>query len=180
MIEDRHELSAEDVRATALAIRGSVSTCERLIDALHPWTSYCIVPVFALANAGIPLGGDQLSAAPRVVIGVVLGLLVGKFAGITGFAWLATRTGAGRLPNGVRWTQLMAASVLAGIGFTVSLFITGLAFNDGERAGLADSAKIGILIASVSAAAVGALLFVIAGRRSSRDAAPGPVVATEP
>ncbi len=162
-LEDRHELSVEEVRTTATAIRRSVSTCERLIESLHPWTSYLIVPLFALANAGIALSGDGVGAAPRVVAGVVVGLVVGKIVGITGFVWLATRLGLAALPNGTGWRQLVGAAALAGIGFTVSLFVTGLAFEGDDVLG--DAARVGILIASAAAAALGALVFVVGGTR---------------
>jgi NhaA family Na+:H+ antiporter len=164
VLENRAELSADDVRATAGAIRESVSTCERLIDALHPWTSYVVVPVFALANAGVPFDEDPFAAAPRVLVGVMLGLVVGKCLGITGFAWLATRLGIARLPSGVGWAQLVGAATLGGIGFTVSLFITGLAFEDDAPA---NAAKVGVLIASVLAAVLGAAVFAAAARRRS-------------
>ena len=162
-LEDRHELSAEEVRTTAAAIRRSVSTCERLIESLHPWTSYLIVPLFALANAGIALSGDRIGAAPRVVAGVVVGLVVGKIVGITGFVWLATRFGVAALPDGAGWRQLFGASALAGIGFTVSLFVTGLAFEGDDVLG--DAARVGILIASTVAAAVGSLVFIVGRTR---------------
>jgi NhaA family Na+:H+ antiporter len=164
VLENRAELSADDVRATAGAIRESVSTCERLIDALHPWTSYVVVPLFALANAGVRFADDPFAGAPRVFIGVVLGLVAGKCLGITGFAWLATRLGIARLPSGVRWAQLVGAATLGGIGFTVSLFITGLAFEDEAPA---NAAKVGVLIASALAAALGAAVFATAARRRS-------------
>jgi NhaA family Na+:H+ antiporter len=161
-LENRQELSADDVRATAGAIRESVSTCQRLIDALHPWTSYVVVPVFALANAGVSFADDPFAAAPRVLVGVVLGLVAGKCLGITGFAWLATRLRIAQLPAGVGWGQLTGAAALGGIGFTVSLFVTGLAFEDDAPA---DAAKVGVLIASVLAAALGAAVFAAAARR---------------
>ena len=128
-----------------------MSPCERLIESIHPWTSYLIVPLFALANAGITLSGDRVGAAPRVVVGVVVGLVVGKIVGITGFVWLATRFGVAALPDGAGWRHLFGASALAGIGFTVSLFVTGLAFEGDDVLG--DAARVGILIASTVAAA---------------------------
>jgi NhaA family Na+:H+ antiporter len=114
VLEDRHELSPEDIRVAAQAIRGSVSMCERLVDAPHSWTSYVIVPVFALANAGISLSGDPFGGSSRVFLGVAAGLVVGKCIGITGFTWLATRLRIARLPIGVRWPQMLAVATLAG------------------------------------------------------------------
>jgi NhaA family Na+:H+ antiporter len=147
---------------TAFSIKHSVPTCERLIEVLLPWTSYLIVPVFAFANAGIGFGRDTVSAAPAVLLGVAAGLLVGKCAGITAFAWFATRRGWAHLPTGVDWRQLLGVSILAGIGLTVSLFITGLAFDDDPAS--ADAAKIGILVASVIAAVVGSAVLARRGR----------------
>ena len=122
-----------------------------------PWTGYVIVPLFALANAGIALGGNPLGDAPRVFLGVAVGLVVGKVVGITTFAAITVRVGLARLPEGVRWSQFFGAAMVAGIGFTVSLFITGLAFVEG---GLADSAKVAVLFASVVAATLGSVIFV--------------------
>ncbi len=166
-LENRRELDAAEVRAAAAAIKESVPLTERLIDVLHPWTSYVIVPVFALANAGIALGGNPLGDAPRVFLGVGVGLVVGKLVGITSFAAITVRAGLARLPEGVTWSQFLGAAMVAGIGFTVSLFITGLAFVEGR---LADSAKVAVLFASVVAATVGSAIFVATARgRPERD-----------
>ena len=167
VLEGRPDVRADDVRATATLIRGSVSACDRLIDALHPWTSYVIVPVFALANAGIVLSADAISNPSAVLTGVAVALVVGKFVGVTSFSWIAVRLGLGRLPEGAHWGHILGVAAVAGIGFTVSLFITGLAF-DSPR--LQDDAKIGTLVASVVAAIAGAVVFVITGRRDARNA----------
>jgi Na+:H+ antiporter, NhaA family len=137
--------------------REAVSPLARLEHLLHPWTSYVIVPLFALANAGVSISSSTLREAltSGVALGVVVGLVVGKTVGVTVFAWVATRTGITRLPDGARWSQLVGVAALAGIGFTVSLFITGLAF---QTAAIQDAAKIGILAASLLAGVVGALL----------------------
>jgi NhaA family Na+:H+ antiporter len=126
---------------------------QRLEHLLHPWSSFLIVPVFALANAGVSVGGGlgDLILSP-VSLGIVLGLVVGKQVGVTGFTYLAVRSGLGELPPGVTWKQLYAASWLAGIGFTMSLFVGGLAF--GESVAL-DQAKVGVLLASLVAGTVG-------------------------
>ena len=134
VLEGRADLHADDVRATATAISGSVSACDRLIEALHPWTSYVIVPIFALANAGIVLSADAFSPPSAVLSGVAVGLVVGKLLGVAGFSWLAVRIGLGRLPDGARWGHIIGVAAVAGIGFTVSLFITGLAFDSGHPA----------------------------------------------
>ena len=149
--------TAATARETATLARESVSVVEWLEQLLHPWTSFVIVPLFALANAGIPLGATAISDAfsSRVTYGVLVGLVVGKLVGITFFAWLAVRIGAGRLPDGVRRGQIVGVAALGGIGFTVSIFVTGLAFDDAQ---LIDQAKIGILAASIVAGALGALI----------------------
>jgi NhaA family Na+:H+ antiporter len=156
VLENRPELHASDVRMTAYAIRGSVSACDRLIDGLHPWTSYVIVPLFAVANAGVEISGDELRDPSAVFVGVLLGLVVGKLVGITAFSWLTVRLGLGRLPAGTHWGHITGVATVAGIGFTVSLFITGLAFDD---VGLQDDAKLGTLSASIVAAVVGWVVF---------------------
>ena len=107
VLENRPELHADDVRDTATLIRGSVSACDRLIDALHPWTSYVIVPIFALANAGIVLSSDTFADPSAVLVGVTAGLVVGKLVGVVSFSWLAVRLGLGRLPDGTRWGHVV-------------------------------------------------------------------------
>ena len=136
----------------------TTAVTERLEHALHPWTSFVVVPLFALANAGISLGADDLAeaASSPVAQGVVLGLVVGKVTGITGAAWLAVRLRFARLPEGVGWRQMAGIGMVAGIGFTVSLFIAGLAFaGAGGGGGREEEAKAGILVASILAAALG-------------------------
>jgi NhaA family Na+:H+ antiporter len=165
-LENRDDLHAADVRAVASAVRGSVSACDRLIDVLHPWTSFVIVPIFALANAGIGLSVDTFSDPSAVLLGVLAGLVVGKLVGVVSFSWLAVRLGVGRLPAGARWGHIVGVGAVAGIGFTVSLFITGLAFTSES---VQDDAKAGTLVASMVAALVGAALFQVAGRRSARN-----------
>ena len=166
LLEGRPDLRADDVRATATLIRGSVSACDRLIDALHPWTSFVVVPVFALANAGIVLSGEAIADPSPVLLGVATGLVVGKLLGVASFSWIAVRLGLARLPDGAQWRHIVGVAAVAGIGFTVSLFITTLAFDAPE---LQDDAKIGTLTASVVAASGGALLLSIAGRTRSKD-----------
>jgi NhaA family Na+:H+ antiporter len=156
VIADRGDVSAADVRVAAWAIRGSVSTCDRLIDLLHPWTSYAIVPLFALANAGVDIDGRNLTSPSPLFLGVLAGLVVGKLVGITSFSWLAVRLGLGRLPTGARWGHIVGVGAVAGIGFTVSLFITGLAFDD---VGLQDDAKLGTFLASIVAGLCGWAVF---------------------
>ena len=142
-----------------------MSACDRLIDLLHPWTSFVIVPLFALANAGIELTGDSLSDPSAVFGGVAVGLVVGKLAGITAFSWLAVNVGLGRLPRDTGWMHVIGLAAVAGIGFTVSLFVTGLAFSDSD---LQTDAKLGVLVASIAAAAIGAAVLARAAPRRNR------------
>ncbi|HRE02064.1 MAG TPA: Na+/H+ antiporter NhaA, partial [Ilumatobacteraceae bacterium] len=164
VLENDDDIRADEVRATATLIRGSVSACDRLIDALHPWTSYLIVPIFALANAGIALSTSSITSPSRVLGGVAIALVAGKFVGVTLFSWITVRLGIGRLPDEARWGHVLGVAALAGIGFTVSLFITGLAFDD---ATLQADAKTGILIASVVAAGVGAAVLAAVARNGT-------------
>jgi NhaA family Na+:H+ antiporter len=140
--------AAEEVGAAAQ------SPLQRLENALSPWFAFVFVPVFALANACIDLSairwGEAFSSA--LTIGVIAGLVVGKFVGISLFTWAAVRFGLSRLPEEVNWRQVMGAAWLAGIGFTMSLFIAQLAFTRAEQV---EAAKLGILLASAVAAAVG-------------------------
>jgi NhaA family Na+:H+ antiporter len=134
--------------------REAVSPLARVEAALHPWTSYLIIPLFALANAGVTFTeeGFRDSLTSPVTLGVLLGLVVGKVVGITLASYAAVRSGVGRLPSGCNWRQMVGVSAIAGIGFTVSLFITELAFTDRL---LADEAKIGIFVASIVAGGIG-------------------------
>ena len=136
----------------------AVHPIQRLQDLLHPWSSYLVVPVFALANAGITLDRDLLARAvgSPITLGVLAGLVVGKLVGIVGASLLAVRVGLGPLPRLVTRQQLAAAVALAGIGFTVALFVTDLAFTDRVAE---NEAKVGILVASAAAATLGWLLF---------------------
>jgi Na+:H+ antiporter, NhaA family len=155
--------------------REAVSPLARAEHLLHPWTSWVVIPVFALANAGVAISGSGLAeaASSGVTLGVVAGLVVGKMVGVTALTWLATRTRMTRLPEGVGWNQLVGVATLAGIGFTVSLFITGLAF---QAPAVQDAAKVGILAASLLAGLLGALLL----GRSRRQVAGEPAGPSTP
>lgn len=154
LTEERDETTFLEVSGIT---RDAVSPLARLERILHPWSAMVVLPLFALANAGVgltaPTGGD----GGRVAAGVAVGLLVGKPLGILLAAFVAVRLAGAVLPGGVRWADIAAMGLLAGVGFTVSLFVTGLAF-DGE---LADSAKLGILAASLAAGALGAALLAL-------------------
>ena len=162
----REAPDAERAHQTALAAKATVAAGARLQQALHRWTAYVVVPVFGLANAGVPLDLDTLrtAATSPVTLGIVTALVVGKTIGITAGTALALRTGWGILPGGVRWSHLLAGATLAGIGFTISLFITDLAFDD-ER--LHEQATIGILAGSGIAAVAGVVLLRVLGGRFS-------------
>lgn len=128
---------------------------DELMHLLHPWVAFAIMPIFALANAGVPLDAASLGdpVAQRVAAGVALGLLVGKPVGVMLFAWLAVRSGVAQLPRGVTWRQIAGVGLLAGIGFTMALFIAALAFS--ETPVFEAGAKIGTLGASVLATGFG-------------------------
>lgn len=126
---------------------------QRLEHSLHPWVAFGIVPLFALANAGVSVqGGVGQTLTEPVTLGIIAGLVLGKQVGVTLCAWLAVRAGVADLPEEVGWRHIYGASWLAGIGFTMSLFIGSLAFGDGA---LLDAAKVGILAASLLAGLVG-------------------------
>jgi len=148
----------------------TLSPLDRLEHRLAPWSSYLIVPLFALANAGVAIELGSLGELARepVTLGVALGLLVGKAVGVFGFAWLAVRLGWGRLPRFTTWTHVLGLSFLAGIGFTVALFVASLAF---EVPAAADAAKIGIFGGSLVAGLVGfAILRWFSPSREDLDA----------
>jgi NhaA family Na+:H+ antiporter len=135
---------------------GGRETLEEIETRLHPWSSFLVVPLFALANAGVHLGGGRLSAAldSRVAWGIVLGLVVGKPLGILAATELGRRLRVGRLPEGVTRAQILAAGAVAGIGFTVALFVADLSY----RGARLDEAKAAILIASTIAGGLGFML----------------------
>ncbi len=140
--------------AIAAAGREAVAPVDRLIHALHGWVAFIIMPVFALANAGVPLGGASLDGdAGRVFWGVALGLAVGKPVGVLLLAWALRASGLGALPTGVGWGATSVVGVVAGIGFTMALFIAGLAFATQPQ--LLETAKLAILCGSAAAALLG-------------------------
>ncbi len=145
------------LRALESLTRDGRSVLDRLEHGLHPWTSFAIVPLFALANAGIAINSTVIrdAATSPITAGAALGLVLGKPIGIVLASWIAVRLGLATLPSGVRWLQLAGVSVVAGIGFTVSLFVTALAFTDVPRA---DDARIGVLVASAIMAVAGLLI----------------------
>jgi NhaA family Na+:H+ antiporter len=145
------------------------SPLHRLEHGLHPWVTYLVLPIFALANAGVTLGGDKY--ASPIALGVLMGLLIGKPIGVLVTAWLAVRLDLARLPAGCDWRHMIGFGLLMGIGFTMSMFIATLAFPDN---GQLDQAKVGLLVASVLSAILGLGWLAWASRRARRlPAGPG-------
>ncbi len=142
--------------------RRGEAVLEHMEHALHPWVAFLVVPIFALANAGVTLTGLEPSAlvAP-LPLGIALGLLIGKQLGIAGFAWLAVKTGISSMPEAIGWRQIWGLSLIAGIGFTMSLFIGNLAFASPEQI---DAVKLGVLSGSLVAAMAGVAILRAAGK----------------
>lgn len=161
---------AEAMENSAAAVQ---SPLQRIEHDLTPWVTFVVIPIFALANAGIDLGSVAWSDAltNSVTVGVLAGLVLGKFAGISLFSWGAVRLGLARLPSGVEWKHLMGAAWLGGIGFTMSLFIAQLAFSDPA---VVEQAKLGILLASAASAAIGLAWLLWASSTQERPAQQQP------
>jgi Na+:H+ antiporter, NhaA family len=139
----------------------------RLEHLLLPWTTFVIVPLFAVANAGVRLEGS----VGRIAVAVVVARVVGKIAGIAGATWLAVRAGVGRIPSGARWSHVVGVGALGGMGFTVALLVTSLSFAGGV---LVASAKTGIIVSAVLAGALGWALLRLAPRVTAGDADADP------
>lgn len=159
---------AQPLRQLRLAQRELLPPVLRVQSALHPWVAYGVMPLFALANAGVTLGGMDLSAggAQWVVAGVALALVLGKPLGVVAVSWLMVRLGWCRLPPGVTWGGIWLIGLLAGIGFTMSIFIAMLAFADESLLG---AAKLGVLIGSLVAAVLGMAWGAVYARRQGRQ-----------
>ena len=155
--EFREQPTPELARSVRIGLRSAVSPNERLQLLYHPWTSYLIVPLFALANAGIAIDGAFLERAftSPITLGIVVGYVVGKPVGIVGSAWLLTRLSRGRLRPPVGWAAVAGGGTIAGIGFTVALLVATLAFEGPQL----EEAKLGILSAALGAALLTWLLF---------------------
>jgi len=141
---------AKKVQSYLSFTRETISPLEYLIYTLHPWVAFVIMPIFALANAGVPMQGADVVSP--IAIAVILGLAVGKPVGIVLISWLSVQLRLTRLPAGVTWRHMLGGGCLAGIGFTMALFISGLAFSDDD---LLRPAKVGVLIGSVLSAIIG-------------------------
>lgn len=154
----RQSPNSQYARAASRSLRQSISINERMQAAVGPTVSFVILPLFALVNAGVLLDGESLSTALRSPLtwGIVAGLVIGKFVGITGATWLIRRTGLGVLAPGLTLRRIAGGAALSGIGFTISLFIVDIAISDPSRQ---DQARIGVLAASVIAFAFGWAIF---------------------
>ena len=143
----------------------ALSPVERLEHRLHPYTSFLVAPAFALANVGVRFGEVSFSGdgAVRVALGAGIGLVVGKLLGVTGAMWLAVRSGVGRLPSDVTWRHVVGGGFVAGIGFTVSLFIGTIAFTDDA---LREVATVSVLAGSVASALLATAWLTVVARRS--------------
>jgi NhaA family Na+:H+ antiporter len=153
----------EQIKALSLAAQ---TPLQKIESALHPWVAFVIMPLFALANAGIIIGADFFSMLINPVsIGVSLGLVIGKFVGVLLFTWLLVKTKIGTLPQGATWKHIMGVALLAGIGFTMSLFVSALAFTDAQRI---EQAKSGILVASLIAGILGITVLKLQRRKAKK------------
>lgn len=161
------EVLHQQLRVAGSAQRDLLPPVFRLPMLLHPWVAFGVMPVFALANAGVQFGGVDLSASgpQTVALGILVALVVGKPVGVFLATFLAVKLGAGSLPAGISWPGVLLVGLLAGIGFTMSIFIGGLAFTDPALLG---AAKMGILGASATAAVLGLLYSLIVRRQLAR------------
>ena len=162
----REQPTAELAQSARDVVRVAISPNDRLAQLFHPWSSYVIVPLFALANAGIMLNAGFLARAytSPITLGILIGYLVGKPVGTAGSAWLITRLSRGRLQPPVGWGAVIGAGTVAGIGFTVSLLIASLALSGDDLA----EAKLGILSAALAASGLTWVVFQVVGRLPTR------------
>jgi NhaA family Na+:H+ antiporter len=164
------EHSDHEALLLAQIAKESVAPLNRMEHALVGWSSFLIVPVFALANAGIDFRDVSITEAvgSDIAMGVALGLVVGKIVGVSGFTWLAVRLNLGKLPPRTTWLHVVGLAAVAGIGFTVSLFVAGLAFTDAQTT---DLAKVGIFTGSLVAGVIGAVLLSLTKPKTEREPA---------
>ncbi len=174
---------------TAVAFAAIVPVRERQEDAqsplkeamhdLHPWVAWLILPLFAFAKAGVSFSGlSPAQWTAPLVVGVALGLWLGKQAGVFGAAWLAARLGLGRPPSGATWLELYGVSLLCGVGFTMSLFIGALAFPGAIDSAAQVEVRLGVLAGSLLSATTGSVVLAVAARRRKDLAKPSPILAS--
>jgi Na+:H+ antiporter, NhaA family len=154
LTQEEYEENEEHIAEVVRLSQYSTSPLGRLERALTPWVAYLIVPTFALANAGVQLSGSAIGGltSDPVTLGVALGLLVGKTVGIFGASFIAIKLGVARLPGGAGFRHILGLAMIAGIGFTVALFVTNISLTEPA---LVDSAKVGILVGSLVAGVLG-------------------------
>ncbi len=161
-----HATIAGVILAMAVPLHGveddDHSPLVHLEHTLHPWVSWLVLPIFALANAGVTVLGSEIELLHPVALGTAAGLVIGKSLGIPVFSWIAVRSGLGQLPQGASWRHVIGIGLLGGIGFTMSIFVAGLAFADPA---LLDTAKLGILGSSLLAGVIGVVVLLSARER---------------
>jgi NhaA family Na+:H+ antiporter len=160
----KKQISAID--RIAESVKKVQSPVQSLENSLSNFTANLVMPIFALANASIVIEGNEFNLLDKVTLAAGLGLLVGKVLGVSLFSWLSVRFGWAKLPEGVTWTQVIGVGFLAGIGFTMSLFITNLAYSD---EGVINASKIGIVVGSLVAGAIGFVILKIKFRGTVKD-----------
>ena len=166
---DAHpESTVDELKSIIFDTRETRSVADRLINQLHPWSALLIIPLFALGNAGVSVAPSAVGDAAGSVVfrAVLVGLVIGKPVGIVGASFLAVKSGLAILPRGVSWKHMIGVGFLGGIGFTVSIFISGLAYDTEEVVG---HSKIAILLASVAASVLGAIVLSKAGSEVVED-----------
>ena len=166
---DEHEENDHTLREIRRLTLETQSPLHRIENKLAPWVAFGIVPLFAFANAGVPYPDVPVAewVTDPVVLGIALGLVLGKTVGIFGAAWMIEKTGFARYPSGMTQTHLLGVAMTAGIGFTVAIFIANLAFKDGD---VVEVAKLGILLGSLVAAVLGYLLLRFVGNHEPEEA----------
>ena len=166
MASDDEEKAQAIVEEIEKVSSGTEGPMERLEGIVHPWVSFAILPIFALANAGIVFTSDTVSdaLASSITLGIAIALLAGNVIGVFGMTWLAVRLGIGQLPSSVAWRHILGVGMLAGIGFTVAIFVSSIAFEDPA---LVDQAKMGVFGASLLAGVAGYLFLRFVGSRTS-------------
>jgi NhaA family Na+:H+ antiporter len=156
-LEAREQLDTSELLHLRDEVREAVPPLQRFEHALHPWVVFVIMPLFGLANSGVRVAGLTLADLTEpVFLGVAVGLFLGKQLGIFAFTWGAVKVGAAKVPGGASWSRVYGVAMVAGIGFTVALFIANLAF--GHAPALLNQARLGVLVGSVVSGLSGMLL----------------------